>query len=74
MYSASGESEIRFVGQYDKSKIPVGDHKPIRNGVHIKHKVIVLVYDKNNTNKASDHDFSKVKIVASIILFGNIPT
>ena len=62
------------MGQDDKSKIPVGDHVLVSTGVRINQKGIFLVDDNENTNKAADHDFSKGKIVASVTLFGNIPT
>ena len=72
--NAGGESAIRFVGQDDKSKIPVGDHVPVSTGVHIKNKGIVPVDRKRNTNRAADQDFSKGNIVTSVTLIGNIPS
>ena len=62
------------MGKDEKSNIPVGDHIPGITGANIKHKGIVLVDDNENTNKSTDHGFSKGNIVASITLFGNIPT
>ena len=61
MYNAGGESAIRFLGQVDKSKIPVGYHVLVSTGVNINHKVIVSVDDNKNTNKAADHVFLKKK-------------
>ena len=63
-----------FMEQDYKSNNPVGNHVHVSIDVHINHNGIILVDDNENTNKSTDHGFSKGNIVASITLFGNIPT
>ena len=63
---------VKFVGQDNKAKIPVGDIVPVSSNVHIKNKTIVSVNNNNNMNKTIDHDWSKTNIILSVTLLGNI--
>ena len=63
MHNAGGESEIIFLGQDEKSKIPVRDHVPVSTGVHINHKGIVLLYDNKNKKRLQTMIFLKEKLL-----------
>ena len=68
-----GKHLVKFAGQDDKAKVPVGDIVPVSTKVHIKQKAIVPADDSDNMNKAADHDWSKANIIPSVTLLGNIP-
>ena len=65
---------VKFVGQDDKAKVPIGDvFVPISTGVRNKQKAIVPADPKLNHNFAADHDWRNASLIPSVLLLGNIP-
>lgn len=68
-----GRKHVRFYGQDDKAKIPVGADVPISSGARRIQKSIVPTDPSLNTNFAADHDWSNASIVPSVTMHGNVP-
>jgi hypothetical protein len=63
-------SVVRFAGQDDKCKVPVGDVVHVSSNVRPNTKAIVPT---GESVKAADHDWKCANIIPSVLHLGNIP-
>jgi hypothetical protein len=63
-------SVVRFAGQDDKCKVPVGDVLHVSSNVQPNTKAIVPT---GESVKAADHDWKCANIIPSVLHLGNIP-
>lgn len=68
-----GRKTVRFYGQDDKAKIPVGTDIPISSNARRIQAPIVPTDPSLNTNFAADHDWSNASIIPSVTMHGNVP-
>ena len=68
-----GRRHVRFYGQDDKAKIPIGSEVAISTGARRSNKAIVPTDPSLNKNFAADHDWSNASIIPSVTLHGNVP-